>query len=90
MWVEKVKSEAVDPGESHAEASDDTPESEVISIVSELSNDSSVAEILNLDFDVLNRKLPLELKHVVNSADADWWRGLLHEAKAKLLKTLKG
>ena len=90
LYVEKVKSEAVDPGESHAEASEDTPVSEVISIVDELSNDLSVAEILNLDFDNLNSKLPVDVKRVVNIADADCWKGLLYEAKAKLLKTLKG
>ena len=89
LYVEKVKSEAVDPDESHAEASEDTPVSEVISIVDKLSNDSSLAEELNLDFEALYSKLPVDVKRVVNIADADCWKGLLHEAKAKLLKTLR-
>ncbi len=90
LWVEKVKSEVEDPGDSEAVGGDDTPVAELVSIVAELSRTLSVAENLGLDFDDLQRKLPAELKEVVNSADTDWWKGVLHEAKAKLLAELRG
>ncbi len=90
LWIEKVNSEAEQPRDSDMDGGDDTPVAEVIAIVTELSNESSVAECLGLDFDDLRRKLPSELKDVVNSADQDWWRDVLHDAKAKLLAELMG
>ena len=90
LWIEKVKSESEDPADSDAEEGDDTPVAEVAAIVAELSAGTSVADSLGLDFDDLQRKLPPELKDVISSGDADWWRGVLHEAKAKLFVGLRG
>lgn len=90
LWVEKVQSDAEQPCDSYAAGGDATPLSEVASMVAELSNEPSVAESLGLNFDDLHRKLPSELKDVVKCADAEWWRSVLHDAKAKLLTQLKG
>ena len=84
-----MKSEAEAPSSSDSDA-DDTPVAEVAAIVEELLGKASVAESLGLDFEDIQRKLPTELKEAVRSGDADWWQGVLHDAKAKPLTKLRG
>jgi len=90
LWVEKIKVDTLDPNDNDCERNDDTPLAELTSMVAELSRATSVADSLCLDFEDLKRKLPPELKDTVKSVDADWWSGVLHEAKAKLLAELRG
>ncbi len=90
IWVEKVKSEAENLGGTTNDEADDMPAAEVALIVAQMSSNPSMAESLGLDFHDLQRKLPPELEGLVSSSDADWWQGVLHEAKAKLLTGLRG
>ncbi|TWT48978.1 metallophosphoesterase family protein [Botrimarina hoheduenensis] len=90
LWVEKVTSQAEPPRGSEAGADDSTPVSEVAAIAQELLGDASVAQSLGIDFEDLRRKLPPELRETVRTEDADWWRGVLHEAQARLFAELRG
>jgi DNA repair exonuclease SbcCD nuclease subunit len=89
LWIEKVKSEATGRSISDATNGDDSPTAEALSIVAELSVSECIAADLGVDLSDLERKLPVELKHVVNCSDAKWWRGILREAEAKLLAELR-
>ncbi|MEM9353661.1 MAG: DNA repair exonuclease [Planctomycetota bacterium] len=90
LWVEKVISDVEPLSESVTAAADDTPVAEVVAIAEELLSEPSAGESLGLDFEDIQRKLPPELREAVRISDADWWRGVLHDAKAKLLTELRG
>lgn len=90
LWVEKVRCEASQPSDARSEKGDDTPASEVITIVTELSKDASRLKSLGVDFDDLRLKLPPELKDAIKSDETDWCQRVLREAQAKLLSELRG
>jgi DNA repair exonuclease SbcCD nuclease subunit len=90
LWIEKIKSETTAQHVSHATGGDDTPIAEVAAIVAELIESEEAASDLGVDFTDLERKLPVEIKDVLSSSDAQWWGRILREAEAKLLSELKG
>lgn len=90
LWIEKVKAEATVPRADSDLETDDTPLAEVSSIVTELAKVEDTAGALGVDLSDLQRKLPLELRDVVNSSSAEWWQDILRAAEAKLLAELRG
>lgn len=90
LWIEKVRSTATVPRTSSGAETDDTPLAEVSSIVTELAEAEEIANVLGVDLGALQRKLPGELRDVVDYTAAEWWPDILRAAEAKLLAELKG
>jgi DNA repair exonuclease SbcCD nuclease subunit len=90
LWLEKVINATRDSAAKlSASTPDDGPLAEVASLVGELLASPMVATELGVDFSDLQRKLPGELADAVQTADATWWREVLHEAKSRLVAQIR-
>ncbi len=90
IWLEKVVNDTTPPIDRRASAEEDTPRAEVASLVEELLAAAMAGDDIGVDFSDLRQKLPSELAGALRTADSDWWRELLGEARSRLLAELKG
>ncbi|MBX3426901.1 MAG: DNA repair exonuclease [Pirellulales bacterium] len=90
VWLEKVVNETTSPVDRRAAAEEDTPRAEVASLVEELLVSATAGADIGVDLSDLQLKLPSELADALRTADPDWWRDVLGEARSRLLAELKG
>ncbi|QDV78393.1 metallophosphoesterase family protein [Botrimarina mediterranea] len=90
VWLEKVVNQTTPPVDARPSAEEDTPRAEVASLVGELLASATAGADIGVDLSDLQQKLPSELSDALRTADSDWWRDVLGEARSRLLAELKG
>lgn len=90
IWVEKIVVDvtmAPDPADSRESL--DGPLQELSTYLDEARASSEMCSELGAELTELSRRLPPELAHTIQTADATWWPGVLNEVEAQLVTRLR-
>ncbi len=90
IWVEKIVVDvtmAPDPADSRESL--DGPLQELSTYLDEARASSEMCSKLGAELTELSRRLPPELAHTIQTADATWWSGVLNEVEAQLVTRLR-
>lgn len=90
IWVEKIVVDvtiARDPADSRESL--DGPLQELATYLDEARASSEMRSELGAELTDLARRLPPELAHTIQTADAAWWSGVLDEVEAQLVTRLR-